>query len=57
VARRGCAAERVGSGGALLSFGGMVAATSGPSRHKLVATTAKRLTTVGLCGRGCQGHR
>jgi hypothetical protein len=47
VARSGCAVEQVGGGGALLSFGGMAAATSGPSRHMLVATTAKRLTIVG----------
>lgn len=57
VARLGCVTERVGRGGALLSFGGMAAATSGPSRQRLVATAAKRLTTVGLGGRGCQGHR
>lgn len=55
--RQGCAADRDGGGGALLSFGEMEAATSDQVRRRLVATAAVRSVAAGFAGRGCQSRR
>jgi hypothetical protein len=54
---QGCTPGHDGGGRALLSFGGMAAATSCPCRHRMVATTVERLATAGFIVHGCQGQR
>lgn len=50
VRRQGYAAGRDGDGGALLSFGGMAVATSGPNRHMMVVAEHPSIAGFGSCG-------